>query len=155
MRYQVHSFVKQVQVDLLALSDADLLHTIEQWVSGKERSGVPGDPPEEAWSALGYSLTRTETERLSLPRGTMSGVQPEARELWRAPSAYHLRRLLTEMDVKQFAQHVIAIAYQSLHATHPEWGDGSTFNAHLANHLRWVRMNRHRHAQSAKGTPHA
>jgi len=155
MRYQVHSFIKQVQVDLLALSDADLLHTIDQWVSGKKLSGVPGDPPEEAWSALGYSLTRTETECLSPPRGTMSGGKPEARELWRAPSAYHLRRRLTEMDVKQFAQHVIAIAYQSLHPTYPEWGDGSTFNAHLANHLRWIRMTRQRHAQSAKGTPHA
>jgi len=155
MRYQVQSFVKQVQVDLLALSDADLLHTIEQWVSGKARSGVPGDPPEEAWSALGYSLTRTETERLSLARGTMSGVQPEDRELWLAPSAQHLRRLLTEMNVQQFAQHVIARAFQSLHATHPEWGDGPTFNAHLANHLRWIRMTRQRHAQSAKRTPHA
>ena len=141
MRYQAHSFVKQVQVDLLALSDADLFHTIDQWVSGKERSGLPGDPPE--------------TERLSPPLGTMSGVQPEDRELWLAPSAQHLRRLLTEMNVQQFAQHVIARAFQSLHATHPEWGDGPTFNAHLANHLRWIRMTRQRHAQSAKGTLHA
>src|SRR5215831_5324007 len=148
MRYHVHSFVKQVQVDWLALSDADLLHTIDQWVSGKALSGVPGDPPEEAWSALGYSLMRAETERFSPPHGTMSGGKPEDRELWRAPSAQHLRRLLTEMDVQQFAQHVIAIAFQSLHPTHPEWGDGSTFNAHLANHLRWIHMNRRRNGQS-------
>jgi hypothetical protein len=155
MRYQAQTFIKQVQVDLLALSDADLFHTIDQWVSGKELSGLSRNTPEDAWSALGYMPTPAETEHFSYPPGVMPGVEPEARELWLAPSPYHLRRLLTEMDVKQFAQHVISIAYRSLHAMHPEWGDGSTFNAHLANHLRWIRMNRQTHAQSAKGTPHA
>jgi hypothetical protein len=40
------------------------------------------------------------------------------------------------MDVSAFAQHIIALAYHSLHPTHPEWYDGVTFNAHLANYLR-------------------
>ena len=40
------------------------------------------------------------------------------------------------MDVSAFARHVIAFAYHSLHPTHPEWYDGMTFNAHLANYLR-------------------
>jgi hypothetical protein len=142
MRYQAQTFVKQVQVDLLALSDADLFHTIDQWISGKEPSGLSHDTPEVTWSVLGYTYTTAETERLSQPPDTMPGVEPEIREHWLAPSPHHLRKLLTEMDVKQFAQHVIAIAFQSLHAAYPEWGDGSTFNAHLANHLRLMRTNR-------------
>jgi hypothetical protein len=154
MRYQAQSFIKQVQIDLLALSDADLFYTIDQWVSGKELSDLPRDAPEGAWSAVGYTLDRAETDHLSSPPGTMPQVESEAREHWLAPSPHHLRRLLTEMDLKQFAQHVITMAFQSLHPTHPEWGDGSTFNAHLANHLRWIRVNRRSNAQSAKGTPH-
>lgn len=141
MRYQTHSFVKQVQVDLLALSDADLFYMIEQWGSVKEASILSYGAPEISWSALGYT------------RST-SGSEPEVREHWLAPSPQHFRRLLTEMDVKQFSQHVIAIAFQALHATYPEWGDGSTFNAHLANHLRWIRINRLRNDQSTKRTPH-
>ncbi len=154
MRYQAQTFIKQVQVDLLALSDADLFQTIDQWRTGKESSGLSHDAPEVTWSALGYTRAPAETEHFSCPPGTRPGVEPEVREHWLAPSPHQLRRLLTEMDVKQFAQHVIAIAFQSLHATYPEWGDGSTFNAHLANHLRWMRMHRRRNDQSTSMTPH-
>jgi hypothetical protein len=154
MRYQAQTFIKQVQIDLLALSDADLFQTIDQWGPGKESSGLSHDAPEVTWSALGYTRAPAETEHFSCPPGTEPGVEPEVREHWLAPSPHQLRRLLTEMDVKQFAQHVIAIAFQSLHATYPEWGDGSTFNAHLADHLRRMRMNRRRNDQSTSMTPH-
>jgi len=153
MRYQAQTFIKQVQVDLLALSDADLFQTIDQWRTVKESSGLSQDAPEVNWSALGYTRTPAETEHFSCPPGTKPGVEPEVGEHWLAPSPHQLRRLLTEMDVKQFAQHVIAIAYQSFHATYPEWGDGSTFNAHLANHLRWMRMHRRGNDQSISMTP--
>jgi len=154
MRYQAQTFIKQVQVDLLALSDADLFQTIDQWRTVKESSGLSQDAPEVTWSALGFTRALAETEHFSCPPSTKPGVEPEVREHWLAPSPHQLRKLLTEMDVKQFAQHVIAIAFQSLHATYPEWGDGSTFNAHLANHLRWMRMNRRRNDQSTSMTPH-
>ena len=144
MRYQTQTFVKQVQIDLLALSDVDLCHTIDQWGPGKAPPGLSHDAHEVAWTALGYTSTPTETARHSHHSGIMPGVEPEAREQWLAPSPQHLRKLLTEMNVQQFAQHVIALAFQSLHATHPEWGDGSTFNAHLANYLRWMRRIRQR-----------
>jgi hypothetical protein len=149
MRYQAQSFIKQVQIDLLALSDADLFHEIDQWVPRKEPSILSQDAQEVTRTALGYTRA-PETEHLS----RLPGVGPEVREQWLAPSPHHMRLLLTEMDVKQFAQHVIAIAFQSLHATHPEWGDGSTFNAHLANHLRGIRMNRRRNDQRTMRTPH-
>jgi hypothetical protein len=152
MRYQVQTFVKQVQVDLLALSDADLVHTIDQWGPGKAPRVTP-NVLEVTWSALGYMPTPAASEHSSNPPGTMPVVEPEAREQWLAPSPDHLRRLLTDMDVKEFAQHVIALAFQSLHATHPEWGDGSTFNAHLANHLRWMRMNPRRNIQDTRRIP--
>jgi hypothetical protein len=150
MRYQVQTFVKQVQVDLLALSDADLCHIIDQWGPGKVPSSVSHDAREVTWSALGYTATPAEPTHLSHPSDTMPGVEPEAPVQWLAPSPHHLRRLLTEMTLQQFAQHVIALAFQALHTTHPEWGDGSTFNAHLANHLRWMRMNRRKDGQSTR-----
>ncbi len=114
MRYQAQSFVKQVQIDLLALSDADLFHEIDQWGPRKEPSILSQDAQEVTWTALGFTRTPPETEHLSRPPGV-------------------------ELEVR---------------ATHPEWGDGSTFNAHLANHLRWIRMNRRRNDQSTMRTPH-
>ena len=60
-----------------------------------------------------------------------------------------LRALLTAMDVSAFARHVIAFAYHSLHPTHPEWYDGVTFNAHLANYLRRRRDETASHGQRA------
>lgn len=151
MRYQTQTFVKQVQVDLLALSDDDLLHTIDQWRTGKEPSGLPHDPQEDTWFALGYRRVSTEIERLSHP----SEAEPEVREYWLVPSPSHLRRLLTEMDVKQFTHHVIALAFRSLHATYPEWGDGSTFNAHFANYLRQIRAPQRRNDLRTKKVPGA
>jgi len=44
---------------------------------------------------------------------------------------------------------VITFAYPSLHPTHPEWYDGVTFNAHLANYLRRIREETARQAQRA------
>jgi len=137
MGYSAQSFIKQVQVDLLALSDDDLLLTIEQWGPGREASACSPDPQEETWRVLGYQRLSTETEHPS--SRSNPEAEPEMREFWSAPSPSHLRRLLTEMDGKQFAHVVIALAYQSLHALHPEWGDGSTFNAHLAYSLRQKR----------------
>ncbi len=135
MGYSAQSFVKQVQVDLLALSDDDLLRTIDQWGPGREVCPCSPDPQEATWLALGYQRRLSaETEHPSYHSKSEAG--PEAGECWFAPSPSHLRRLLTEMDGKQFAHVVIALAFQSLHALHPEWGDGSTFNAHLAYYLR-------------------
>lgn len=133
MGYSAQSFVKQVQIDLLALSDEDLLHTIDQWGPGREGSACSPDPQEEIWLALGYCRLSAETER---PHRSQSEAEPEVGECWSAPSPTYLRRLLTEMDGKQFAHIVIPLAFHSLHALHPEWGDGSTFNAHLAYYLR-------------------
>jgi hypothetical protein len=134
MGYSAQSFVKQVQVDLLALSDNDLLHTIEQWGPGREGSACSPDPQEEAWLALGYRRLPAETEHPSYC--SQSEADPAVGKCWSVPAPSHLRRLLTEMDGKQFAHVVIALAFHSLHALHPEWGDGSTFNAHLAYYLR-------------------
>lgn len=137
MGYSAQSFVKQVQVDLLALSDDDLLHTIDQWGPGREASACSPDLQEEIWFALGYQRLSAESEHPS--HRSEPEAEPEAGECWTAPSPPRLRRLLAAMDGKQFAHFVIALAFQSLHALHPEWGDGSTFNAHLAYYLRQKR----------------
>jgi hypothetical protein len=134
MRYSAPSFVKQVQTDLLALSDDDLLHIIDQWGPGKEPAACSHDPREEIWHALGYRQLATEIEHRS--HLSEAQAEPEVGGYWLAPSPSHLRHLLTEMDGKQFAHFVIAPAFQVLHVLHPEWGDSSTFNAHLANYLR-------------------
>ena len=38
MNVQSRSFVRQVQVDLLALSDADLCNVVQQWIDGSDGS---------------------------------------------------------------------------------------------------------------------
>ena len=136
---QSRSFVKQVQVDLVALCDDDLFHTVHQWVDGSASSGVALKVPEETRLALGYSRVLPDTEPLSHHYADISGVEREGSEQWHPPSPQDLRALLTAMDVHMFAEHVITFAYKSLHPTHPEWYDGVTFNAHLANYLRRMR----------------
>ena len=142
MNVQSRSFVKQVQVDLLALCDADLFHTVHQWMSGRNPSGLPFDVPENTRFALGYTHVIAETESLPSLQGDELGAESEGSTLWQAPSPSQLRTLLTVMDVHMFAEHVIPLAYQSLHTIYPEWYDGVTFNAHLANYLRQISMKR-------------
>ena len=150
MNSQSRTFVKQVQVDLLALSDTELNRTIHQWVDGKNTYGQYPDVPEDTLYALGYTHLLGESATcFSLPIDAPEAAR-EMAVSWQPPSSTELRALLTTMDVNVFAQHVITLAYNSLHATYPEWYDGLTFNAHLANYLRQMRAPRpSRYADSA------
>src|SRR5438105_2538109 len=103
MNGQSRSFVKQVQVDLLALCDADLFHTIHQWVDGRIPSGLPLDVPEDTRFALGYTHVIAETETFPHLQGDELGAESEGSVLWHAPSPPQLRTLLTAMDVHMFA----------------------------------------------------
>ena len=150
MNSQSRSFVKQVQVDLLALCDADLFHTVCQWVEGSDSSRVFLDVPEETRVALGYTRVLQETHPLSDRHSDILVAENERPEQWHAPSPYHLRTLLTAMDGSMFAQHVITFAFKSLHTTYPEWYEGVTFNAHLANYLRRMRVETANHDQRTK-----
>lgn len=131
---QSRNFTRQVQTDLLALSDTDLLITIHQWIGGESLDASALNATEDTCLALGYIHVATASET-------------EAH--WRAPSSAQLRALLTEMDINQFTQHIIPIAFQSLHTIHPEWYEGVTFNAHLANYLRRLRASSGKSAQDA------
>ena len=124
MNSNSRSFVKQVQVDLLALGDTDLFHIVHCWVDEGDGSGASADVAEETHSALGYT---------HLQGGSVQ---------WSPPSPHQLRLLLGAMDVKLFAQHVIPLAFRALHPTYPHWYEGLTFNAHLAHHLRLMKRQR-------------
>ncbi len=132
---QTRTFARQVQVDLLALSDVDIFQAIQRWVN-EGSSESSSDIPEEIRAALGYTPRTSEVEIPS--HGPLLEGKSETEIQWIAPNPQQLRRLLTEMDVQLFVQHVLPLAFQSLHPTHPEWGEGTTFNAHLANHLRSI-----------------
>jgi hypothetical protein len=139
MNGQSRSFVKQVQVDLVALGDVDLFNVVQQWIDGSHSSEGAFDVPEETRLALGYIPALSDAR---LPAHRHAGAPGEDRDWpaqWHAPTPQQLRALLTAMDVSAFARHVITFAYQWLHPTHPEWYDGVTFNAHLANYLRRMR----------------
>lgn len=133
MHRQDHIFARQVQVDLLALTDVDLFQAVHGWVNG-EASEPPYEAPEEARLALGY--TRSEDELPTLSPDSLSSSAGVVG--WLAPAPQQLRELLVAMDVKSFVQYVLPLAFQALHMSHPEWSEGATFNAHLANHLRWI-----------------
>ncbi|HJT56257.1 MAG TPA: hypothetical protein VJ761_07180 [Ktedonobacteraceae bacterium] len=150
MNSQSRSFVKQVQVDLLALCDADLFHTIRQWVEGGNSPGILLDVPEDTRFALGYTRVLQEAHPLSNHHSDMPGAESEKSIQWHAPTPHHLRAQLTAMDVNMFAQHVITFAFKSLHTSYPEWYDGVTFNAHLANYLRRMKVESTKHAQRTK-----
>lgn len=132
MNSHSRSFVKLVQHDLLALSDASLLHLVHQWVeTASQVDGASNEDLNSARSALGYTFTRTD-----FLHETDLESERHVDGQWCTPAPPHLRLLLTNMDANQFLQHVIPLAFLSLHTTHPEWGEGMTFHAHLANYLR-------------------
>jgi len=139
MNKQTRAFAKQVQEDLLTLSDTDLFQTVHLWVN-EEPSGPLCDLSKESRSVLGYTLRMDESHMLS--SSILSGSELEAGVQWLAPAPQRLRGLLMEMKLELFIEHVLPLAFQSLHMMHPEWGEGATFNAHLANHLRWIGMKR-------------
>jgi hypothetical protein len=135
MNSRTRAFAKQVQIDLLALSDANLFYTIHQWMD-ELGSASEYTIPEDSRLALGYTCIIHN----SSPSPLLDHLS-DTQKQWLAPTPNRLRELLSEMNLKLFIQHVIPIAFQSLHTTYPEWGEGSTFNAHLANHLRGISKN--------------
>ena len=142
MNGQSRTFVKQVKLDLLALCDSDLSQIIQQWVERSNLTEKSPDIAEENWFALGYTRTIADTEALSQLGFDVPESESEKPASWNAPDPQHLRTLLTAMDEQQFAQYVITLAFQTLHPIYPEWYDGLTFNAHLANYLRQFNMKR-------------
>lgn len=136
MNRLTRTFARQVQVDLLGLDDADLFQTVHLWVNGGPRDDVS----EETRFALGYTLIEDDPHTRS--NSTFSEIAIEGDMQWLAPTPQQLREKLTDMSMQLFVQLVLPLAYQSLHKKHPEWAEGATFNAHLANHLRSIGMKR-------------
>lgn len=136
MNSQTRNFARQVQVDLLGLADANLFQTVHVWVNRAPSGAVS----EETRSALGYTSNARgpSTQLQSTLAGSESGSAIEGGIQWQAPDPQELRERLAAMNVQLFVQHVLPLAFQSLHAEHLEWGEGATFNAHLANHLRCI-----------------
>jgi len=142
MNSQSRTFVKQVKLDLLALTDTDLFQIIQEWVQGSNLSEQPVDKTEKIWSALGYTREITDNERFLQLNANIADSAVEKQFSWIAPNPDHLRTSIAAMDEVQFTQYVISIAFQTLHPCFPEWYDGLTFNAHLANYLRQINMKR-------------
>jgi hypothetical protein len=139
MNGQSRSFVKQIQLDLVALEDVDLFNVVQQWIDGSHSTEGAFEVLEETRLALGYTPALPDARPPAHQPSDAPGAAREWPMQWQAPSPQQLRALLTVMDGLVFARHVIALAYQSLHPTHPEWYDGVTFHAHLVNYLRRMR----------------
>ena len=150
MNSQARSFVKQVQEDLLALDDVDLSHTVQQWIDGSSSLAVSFEVSEDTYLTLGYTHVLAEAKSLTLDQFDMPGAESAGFAHWLAPSACQLRTLLSAMDAKLFAQHIITIAFEALHPLYPEWYEGVVFNAHLANYLRRMREKTEDQDQGAK-----
>src|SRR5947209_6372226 len=110
MNGQSRTFVKQVKLDLLALSDADLFQIIQHWIEGSHLSEQPPDKVENIRFALGYTHTISHTENLSQLDHDLSDSEIEGPVSWIAPDPQLLRTLIAAMDEQQFAQFVITIA---------------------------------------------
>jgi hypothetical protein len=142
MNNQSRNFARQAQTDLLALCDADLFHVVHQWVDRGNASEVVSNISDATYLALGYTSVLPVTNALQYLHDNVLQETVHMPTFWQAPSPSHLRTLLIAMDVDVFVQHVIALAYQALHTIYPQWYEGAIFNAHLANHLRQISMNR-------------
>ena len=136
MNSRTRAFAKQVQIDLLALSDDNLFYTIHHWIEDQQSVSY-STISEDSRLALGYTCITHE----HFSGSSAFQLENVAQKQWLAPTPHQLRVHLSEMNLKVFIQYVIPIAFESLHTTYPEWGEGSTFNAHLANHLRLMWKN--------------
>ncbi len=136
MNRLTRTFARQVQVDLLGLADANLFQTVHLWVKG----GPCDDVSEEARLALGY--TPIENDPHIHSNNSSLEIAIDGTIQWLAPTPQLLRARLTDMSMQLFVQLILPLAFQSLHNEHPEWAEGATFNAHLANHLRSIGMKR-------------
>src|SRR5579863_7381262 len=87
MNGQSRTFVKQVQVDLLALCDADLSQTIQQWVDGSNPSALPLNVPEDTRLALGYTRAPAEAENLPHQHFDVPGAKGKVSPWWLPPSS--------------------------------------------------------------------
>jgi hypothetical protein len=150
MNSQSRSFIKQVQADLLALGDADLSQTVQQWIEESRSLPVSFAVPEDTYLALGYVRVLADTKPLTLNLFAMPDAEHEEPVHWHAPSTYHLRALLSAMDANLFAHAIITLAFEALHPYYPEWYEGVVFNAHLANYLRQKREKTAKQNQEAK-----
>jgi hypothetical protein len=129
---RARSFVLLVKHDLLALSDPRLFHLIQHWMTAAAQAkGLPDENLHTIRVALGYTHEAREPCSESILKNEHQAIEP-----WQPPTPPRLRLLLTDMDTLQFLQCVIPLAFRSLHGTHPEWGEGMLFQAHLANYLR-------------------
>jgi hypothetical protein len=137
---QARIFAKQVQVDLLALSDRDLFQIVHLWIS-REPLASPSQAQAAARSALGYTLESNEC--LTFLKNNRAEYEERANTHWLAPAPHHLRNLLEQMNLESFVAIVLPLAFNALHWLHPEWGEEGTFHAHLADYLRRVRRESH------------
>ena len=108
MNSRTRAFAKQVQVDLLALSDDNLFYTIHHWV--EDQHAVSFSPvSEDSRLALGY--THIANDHFV----TSSSPQFEdvlvSQNQWLAPTPHQLRVILSEMNLKVFIECVIPIAF--------------------------------------------
>src|SRR5215469_3441054 len=123
MNGQSRTFIKQVKLDLLALTDLDLFQIIQRWVVGSNLSAQPVDETEKIWYALGYTRVLLDNEHYLQPDANIPISEVEKSISWIAPDPQHLRTSIAAMDEQQFAQYVISIAFQSFHPFYPEWYD--------------------------------
>jgi hypothetical protein len=138
MNSQNRAFIKQVQMDLLALSDKDLLTIIEQWVHKNILVPSFADACQPTFLALGYTRV-SQASTLPYTSHSVLNDDREEPEQWIAPSAQQLREHLLKIDINSFDRYIITLAFQALHETHPDWYEGVTFNAQLANCLRHMK----------------
>lgn len=141
MNSQNRAFIKQVQMDLLALSDEDLLTTIEQWIHKNILVPSFADACQPTFLALGYTRASQTSTLLYTSHDALDDNRAGS-EQWIAPSSQQLREHLLKIDITSFDRYVITLAFQALHETHPDWYEGVTFNAQLANCLRHIKTNR-------------
>jgi len=84
MNGQSRSFAKQVQVDLVALGDADLCNMVQQWIDGSHSSEGALDVSEGTRLALGYTRA-------------FPGVRPPAHQHADVPGATMMKGRSTGM----------------------------------------------------------
>ena len=86
MNGQSRSFVKQVQVDLLALGDVDLCNVVQQWIDGSHTCQGAFDVPEETRLALGSIPALPDARQLTQQYADAPGADRDWPTQWQAPT---------------------------------------------------------------------
>lgn len=144
MKPKTRSLAKQVQDALLALPDAVLLETLNQWLDLADEELQYLDWSDEYRYKLGYRVQSYQTKVIYASFEELGEAEDEPDVSWVVPDIGTQRKIISQLSVEDFYHTILDLASKALalQASEERWGsppsvisDGYAFMRCIATHL--------------------